>query len=173
MADTEQIVGRIIYDELTGVPFLEDTRGILHMAGNWFQAIPIPATRHYIQTISHLKFPDVTEFHPIPNWLTGEPTTEYVVPTGKVWYPAFIMASQGELSKKGSFGKSLIGLSIIGIYIDNIFIMPIPFRNDLHYVLYEPLSIIADMKVEFKLMPYHKNTKVCILCGGELRDVSS
>ena len=171
MPGTEQIISKVIYDELTGIPFLEDARGVLHMADNWFQAIPIPSIRHYLQTISHLKFPNVIEFYPIPNWLSGEPTTEYTVPIEKTWYPAFIMASQDQLSKKGSFGESLIGMSIIGIYVDDVFIMPIPFRDDLHYVLYEPLLISAGTKVELKLMPYHKNTRVCILVGGELRDL--
>jgi hypothetical protein len=167
----EQIIGRIIYDELTGIPFLEDVHGVLHMAGDWFQAIPIPATRHYVQTLSHLEFPNVTEFHSIPNELTGEPTTEYTIPVGKTWYPAFIMASQDELSKKPTFGKSMVGMSIVGVYIDDVFTMAIPFRNDLHYVLYEPLSFPAGVKVEFKLMPHHKNTRVCVMCGGELRDI--
>lgn len=162
-----KIISRIIYDDNTGIPFLEDIRGNLHMATAWFQALPKPQIRYYMQTLSHLPFPNTTDFHSIPNQLTGENESEYIVPDGKTWYPAFIMAAQDRLNKKASFD-----MSIIGVYVNGIFTMTLPFRNEMHYILYEPLTLPAGVKAELKLMPCYENTRVCILVGGELRDIS-
>lgn len=164
-----KIISRIIYDENTGIPFLEDIQGNLHMAGNWSQALPLPPIRYYIQTISRLRFPNTREFHSIPNKLTGESTTEYTVPEGKIWCPAFIMASQDLLTKAQDRGRKM---SIIGVYINDNFVMAIPFKNDLHYILYEPLRFIAGTRLEMKLMPCSRKTRICVLIGGELRKIS-
>ena len=161
-----KIISKIIYDDDTGIPFLEDVRGNIHMAGDWGQAVPLPPTRNYLQTLSYLEFPDTENFHSIPNSLTGELKTEYIVPPNKQWKPAFIMAAQDLLGRKESKG-----MSIIGVYLNNRFIMAVPFKHEMHYILYEPLTFFAGATLELKLMPSSKDTRVCILVGGELRDM--
>lgn len=160
-----KIISRIIYDDETGIPFLEDVYGNIHMAGNWSQAIPLPPKRYYLQTLSYLEFPDTENFHPIPNKLTGSPTTEFIVPPGKLWRPAFIIAAQDLLG-----GKESKCMSIIGVYINDHFTIAIPFRNEIYYVMYEPLAFHTDIKLELKVMPCSKKVRVCILIGGELRE---
>ena len=68
-------------------------------------------------------------------------------------------------------GKESKGMSIIGVYLNDCFAMAVPFKHEIHYILYEPLTFFAGTTLELKIMPYSKITRVCILVGGELRDL--
>lgn len=131
------------------------------------------ATRAYLQVISEGDFPNVTGFHPIPNILTGEPATKFTVPANQIWNIAFIMASQDVKFWQKVRGSILLGpaMSVIGAYINGIRGLVVPFKNDMHYILYSPLPFNGGTEIELRLMPAYKKTRVCILMGGDLIDV--
>lgn len=131
------------------------------------------ATRAYLQVISEGDFPNVTDFHPIPNILTGEPTTKYIVPANQIWSVAFIMASQDTREWRRAKGPMLSGpaMSVIGAYINGVRGLVVPFKNDMHYILYSPLPFNGGTEIELRLMPAYKKTRACILMGGDLIDV--
>ena len=131
------------------------------------------ATRAYLQVISEGEFPNVTDFHPIPNMLTGEISTKFTVPANQIWNVAFIMASQDVKFWSRAKGPMLFGpaMSIIGMYVNGVRGLVVPFKNDMHYVLYDPLPFNGGTEIEIRLMPAYEKTRVCILAGGSLVDV--
>lgn len=169
---SEQIITKVYRNGLTDLQIGQDLSGAFHVMPGWKSVVPPSVTnRVYIQTISHGPFPDIDDFYSIPNELTGEPDTKYVTPSEKTLNIFFIMASQDILPKDGKKEKEGPEMSLIGAYVNGHYIMCLPFRYDMHYVLAETLRFPPGAEIEMKLRPCSTRTRVAILVGGFLMDV--
>lgn len=162
------IIAHVFEDFTTGLPILQDFTGDYHILERWSLAGRKIANRVYIQALSHGQFPGTDAFYPIPNELTGESSTKYAPPSGRSFEGAFIMASQDRLKNGGKRDKEGPEVSLIGVFVNGSFVMMIPFKHDLHYVLFEPLRFPMGAEIEFKLRPCSTRTRVAILVGGYL-----
>ena len=161
------IITAIHRNGLTGLPVVQDFGGHFHIISEWKTVIPPSIeNRVYIQTLSHGQFPGTSDFYSIPNELTGEPDTKYITPAGKTLNIFFIMASQDKLRRELR-GREM---SLIGVYMNGTFVMSIPFRYDIHYVLAETLRFPAGAEIELRVRPCSRRTRVGILAGGYLME---
>ena len=156
-----KIIEVLEYDKKTGIPFIRDIEGYTYLLE---KAMPPNRThRVYLQAYCKEPWLSTTEFYSITCSLTGNPLI-YIVPSDKSFYAAFIMAAQQHSKTQN------LGVSLIGLYINDIRHLMVPFRSELAYALFEPLLINSSMKVELKYKPFDKKAILGILAGGFLSE---
>ena len=171
---SEQIITKVYRNGLTDLPIGQDLSGMFHVIPGWQSVIPPSVgNRIYIQAVSHGTFPDTDNFYSIPNELTGEPDTKYTVPTDKSLNIFFLMASQDLLpkgGKKDKKDKEGLEMALLGIFLNGSFVMCLPYKHDMHYVLAETLRFHSDAEIEIKVRPCSTRTRVAVLAGGYLME---
>lgn len=145
---------------------LEDIRGSWHIVNP--EMDHLGESRTYLQAYTTQKWPNTTDFHPIPCELTGLDCLKYAVPEGSYYGAAFILAAQ---SGRGKAKPKQSNLSLIGIYYNGHRGLVIPLLSHLHYVLYSPLKIPGGVEVEIRFKPYRTKCDLSICQGGFLREI--
>lgn len=157
-----KIIDLLEYDKDTGIPFITDVEGYTYVLE---RSMPTNrANRVYLQAYSTDEWIDDTDFYSIPCSISGEPTLSYTVPSDKTYYAAFIMIAQQHSSKQD------LGVSLVGIYVEGVRFLMIPFRSEMSYVLFEPLRLEAGVHVELKFNPFDKKAILGVLAGGFLTE---
>lgn len=156
-----KLIVETAFDEKTGIGFVEDVTGRLHLV-NWNETIHgWDSPRIYLQSFLRNHTWNAKTYNTIPNSM-GTGNLVYTIPTGKFFHVMFIIASQ---SSKGD-NK----MSSIGWFLNGNFIASVPFMNEISYKLYSPLHFKGDDILELKYNPYSNKVDFGIICGGYLID---
>jgi hypothetical protein len=158
---TKKIIDTLDYDERTGIPFIRDVEGFTYVLERSMP--PNRAHRAYLQAYCDVTWANDTDFHSVPCSFGG--SLVYTVPEDKDYYAAFLMAAQQHSIKQD------LGVSLLGVYLDGERTLLIPFRDQLSYVLFEPLIIKSGVTLEIKYKPFNTKAILGVLAGGFLTDV--
>ena len=145
-------------DEITGLNFGTDRQGNTHLLEFLNNAAELPAIKDsvYLKAFTEKNWHNTKDFQTITCTLTGEPTPMiYQVPNNKTLKLDNIIAATNGKYK---------GISLIGIFIDNILESFFPIQNEMFY----SFNVTVAGKLEVKFRPYHKRTKLSIFMHGLL-----
>ena len=147
-------------DEVTGLNFGTDRLGNVHLLEFLSNAaeMPIPKDSVYLKAYAESMWNNTVAFQHIPCNLTGDPNPMiYQVPAGKTLkLDSIIAATNGKYS----------GISLIGIFINNVMESFFPINHELFYSFNEKVEIEGELEIKFK--PFHKKTKLSIFVHGLL-----
>lgn len=188
----KKMVGQEYEDTETGLHFVEDIRGDLHLVHKHEGSvinIPPPevtvnppdinlnpvinveagginyenATLVILQSsIRSQTWPSIINFTRIPNSYATG-YLNYTVPFGKTLNLELIVASQ---VRNGEGSK--LEISYLGLYKDGNFNIAIPFKDDLNYKFPYPLVFPSTSFMEIKFKPFHTKVDLGILVVGYL-----
>lgn len=159
--ETKPITGKISYDSHTGLVFLEDIRGKLHIIPWNETVLGFDSPRVYLQAfLRNYQWATIDGYNPIPS-MGGSSNLVYDVPNDKHFHMAFVIASQSLPTKQNQ-------LSSIGMFINGNFTVSLPLLNEIPYKMFSPIYIPAGSHLEIKLRPFDKKVDFGIVCGGYL-----
>jgi hypothetical protein len=159
----KEIITGIDYDAKTNLPVVTDVRGNIHIVPWESINKDTSSPRYYLQswTRGH-NWASTTNFNSIPDSLHPGSFLVYTVPENKCYNVSFIMAAQAKDSNQG--------MSVIGFFTGGVLRTIAPLKNEVHYVLYSPISVPAGVTLELKYMPFDKKCDLGIIIGGPLID---
>ena len=156
----ERFIEKKFLDELTGLSFGVDRQGRTHLLEFLWEAAeaPLPKESIYLKAFTEKNWAGTATFQTITCTLTGNPTPLiYEIPPNKVLKLDNIIAVVNGRYR---------GISLIGIYINDIIESFFPIQNEMSYSFNEKVKI--EGKLEFKFKPYHRRTKLSIFVHGLL-----
>ena len=147
-------------DTETGRVLGEDMYGYTHILSPQVQptiALPCGFTRILLNGL-HIKFwPDNGDFYPFENHFGGDNPLDYTIPHDYTLYLTSVLAAQSDP-----------GLTLLGMYVNDVYAAHTPFYTELAHGIPTELSIPAGSKLEIKVWPHDKKTRVSVLIGGYL-----
>jgi hypothetical protein len=145
-------------DELTGLNFGTDRLGNTHLLEflNNAAELPIPKDSVYLRAFTEKNWADINNFQTITCTLTGNPTPMiHIVPPNKTLKLDNIIAATNGRYK---------GISLIGIFIDDILESFFPIQNEMFYSFNEKVEVKGKLEIKFK--PFNRRTKLSIFVHG-------
>lgn len=156
----EKFIQEQFKDELTGLNFGTDRLGNTHLLEFLNKAAETPVSKDsiYLKAFTEKIWANNKDFQTITCTLTGDPTPMiYQVPSNKILKLDNIIAATNGKYK---------GISLIGIFINNILESFFPIQNEMFYSFNEKVGIKERLEIKFK--PFHKKTKLSIFIHGIL-----
>ena len=154
----EKFIQNQFKDELTGLNFGTDRLGNTHLLEflNLAAELPLPKDSVYLKAFTEKIWFNTKNFQRITCTLTGDPQPMlYTVPPNKILRLDNIIAATNSRYK---------GISLIGIFVDNIMESFFPIQNEMFY----SFNIVIKGNLEIRFKPYHKKTKLSIFIHGLL-----
>ena len=158
----KKLIEKVEYDSLTGLPMVEDVRGNLHVL-EWTNSVNCHnVPRIYLQTdLKNGTWGSSTVFNRIPDSIHPGNYLVYTVPDGYEFNLAFFISAA---CQRGAD----TGISVLALYVDDVYRFGIPFFREISYKLYSPLQFPGGSKLEFKFKPGTKNTDFGMIAGGHI-----
>lgn len=161
---SKKIIDHVDYDQATGLPFIVDCQGNKYLMA----MIPRNYNRVYLNAYDKGPWPNVTDYHSLTcDMCGGAHSLEYQVPTDQAFYIAFLIAAQESKNAMQNAGVSLLGMFINN---SNTPILFVPFSREISYVLFEPMRLVPNTKIEVKYKPFSTDCTIGILVGGYLHN---
>jgi len=142
-----QIITEVFIDDLTGLTFAEDVRGYWYLIPD---STSVSTNEFYLHSmVIDPIWANTNSFQPLPTPLISNITNDS--------YVKFILASQDF--------KNAYGVSLVGIFVNNVLELALPFIDNLNYKLDVPILVPANVDLEIKFWPFNKKANLGLTIG--------
>jgi hypothetical protein len=160
----KKLIEKVDFDITTGLPFIDDIRGNLHLL-NWADAVNISGlTRINLQSdMKNYTWATSSDYNRIPDTIHPGPNNylTYTVPAGYDFHLSYIIAVaiQRETERR---------MTVVGLFVNGNLRSIVSFVQEVQYVLSAPLVFHEGTSIEFKIKPGIKGQDFGINTGGYL-----
>lgn len=158
-----KLVSNIMYDTQTGIPFVEDTRGNMHLVDWNMTSCDERSPRIFIQTdLSGYRWSTTQSYLRVPDSFRPGNYLVYTVPPTYRLHLCSITASCAKRTDDRD------RLSFLGISVDDRLSLVIPLINKLDFPLHSPMVYNENTRIEFLYKPGRVSMDLGIIAGGYL-----
>lgn len=157
------LVSNLMYDTKTGIPFVEDTRGNMHMVDWNMTSCDEKSPRVYLQSdLSGYRWATTQSYLRVPDSFRPGNFLVYTVPPSYRFHLSSLVVSCAKRTDDRD------RLSFLGITVNDVLSLVIPFLNKLDFPLPSPIVYDANTKIEFLYKPGRVSMDLGIIVGGYL-----